>query len=333
MPGTDLASRRHEFSPTCDLKEAQTNYDYDRDRFLQFSSSVHLNSDATSLKAFLVEVEHAIEKGLAIESPRQAFGQKKILDVISAVHELEGTGHSDEATTAARACLQQYVNLHKTRNWSLPSGFESELQEFLAEKSTSDVGGTTPLARTDVERATNFDYERFVFSRHSVRHFTGEPVSRDAAKKAVRLALKTPRVCNREARHVYLALDPGLRSKLLSYHHGHSGFDKTLGAVFVITVDIRHYNKIGERNQGWVDGGLFAMSLCFALHSQGLGTCMMNWSEPCDQDQRLREAFAIPENEIVITFLGAGHLPSRIDVAYSVPPLVDDVLSDIQERH
>lgn len=327
----DLADARGA-SARIDVETAHANYNYDEARYLKHSSTIKINPDPVALKAFLVLAEHAIEKGLAIESPRPGFGSEKIHSIILAVTELERSGHSDEAVVAARACLKQYLELHDNRKWSLAPELDSTIREFLAQKPCGSSGGTIPLTRTDVEQATSFDYDRFIFSRHSVRHFTGEPIARETIRDAVRLAIKSPRVCNREARHVYVALDPEVRSKLLTYHHGHAGFDEKLGAVFVVTVDVRHYHMIGERNQGWIDGGLFAMSLCYALHSKGLGTCMMNWSEPCSQDIKLREAFEIPDNEIVITFLGAGHIPPKIDVAYSMPPDVDEVLSDIQER-
>lgn len=330
--GDELILNRRSFPPKTDLGELRSNYDYDLSRFFKYSSTVNLNSDITALKAFCVEIEHAIEKGLSFETPRPAFGVKKINAVILAVRELESTGHADEATLAARGCLQQYVDMHESRGWDLPPELGSSLKVFLEERQAKNAGGTKILTRGEINRATDFDYERFISARHSVRHFTGEPVSREAAEEAVRLAIKSPRPENRESRHVYAALDPITRTRLMSYHHGHAGFDKKLGAVFVITVDLQHYDRVGERNQGWIDGGLFAMSLCYALHSQRLGTCMLNWSEPCDQDRRLRQAFTIPDNEIVITFLGAGHLPPQINVAYSMPPSVDSVFSEIEER-
>lgn len=333
----ELSLERKKFSPKADLNEVQLNYEYDMAKYVKYSSTVKLNPDAAAIKAFLVEVEHALEKGLSIESTHEAFGESKVRTVIYAVKELERLGHTDEATVAARQCLQQYVELHISRHWTLPSDLEPLLRGFLAEAPTktsgiAQRGGTIPLTKAHVQTATNFDYERFVYSRYSTRHYTGEPVSHEVVRKAVKLAIKTPRVCNREARRVYVALDPEIRSKLLQFHHGHAGFGHKLGALFVITADIREYAHIGERNQGWIDGGMFAMSLCFALHSQGLGTCMMNWSEPHDHDQRLRKTFSIPENEIVITFLGAGHIPEKIEVASSISPSVDDILSEIVLR-
>lgn len=85
----------------------------------------------------------------------------------------------------------------------------------------------------------------------------------------------------------------------MSYQNGNSGFGHTVPALFVITSDMRIFEKSGERNQGWVDGGLFAMALVYALHALGLGACMLNWSQDHDQDDALRAAFEIPDDLLV----------------------------------
>ena len=59
---------------------------------------------------------------------------------------------------------------------------------------------------------------------------------------------------------------------------------------------------------------------------------MLNWSQDCEQDKRLRETFTIPEHESIITFLGVGHIPEAFEVAASPPPSVDEVMSVIGLR-
>jgi len=188
------------------------------------------------------------------------------------------------------------------------------------------------LTKKEIEDATDFDYTRFVQTRCSVRHFTGQSVSPDAVRNAVSQAIKTPRTCNREMRRVYAAYEPKLRDHLLTYHNGNRGFGHKLGAVLIVTVDLREFDMIGERNQSWIDGGLFAMSLGYALHAARLGTCMLNWSEDFEHDQVLRKEFNIPDHEVIITFIGVGHVPEAFEVAASPAPSADDILSVISVR-
>ena len=129
-----------------------------------------------------------------------------------------------------------------------------------------------------------------------------------------------------------MAYEQKLKEQLLSYQNGNRGFGHKLGVVLMVTVDLRHFDLIGERNQGWIDGGLFAMSLVYGLHAASLGTCMLNWSEDCESDKAIRKAFNIPDYEIIITMIGAGHVPKKFEVTASPAPDVDEVLSIIKPR-
>ncbi|MFE7423135.1 nitroreductase family protein [Rhodococcus sp. NPDC057529] len=331
--GFDLEEARRAYTPKAELPEVESNFEYDRDRFLRHSSTRDINPDPVALASFLTSAYHSLEKGLAMEVPRAGFGVRKIPSILAAIRELEATGNVSVATRGARGSVRSYVRFHDERGLAMPAHLEEELRAFAAESGDEPLpGGAVTLTRKEIKEATDFDYDRFIKTRYSVRHFTGEDVAPSDVRTVVGQALKSPRVCNRESRRIYAAYEPELRNNLLSYHHGNSGFGHKLGAVLVVAVDIREFDMIGERNQPWIDGGLFAMSLVYGFHAAGLGTCVLNWSEDREHDQVLRNAFHIPDNEVVITLIGVGHLPEQFDVAASPPPAIDDVLSVISPR-
>ena len=326
----DLEVFRENYSPTIKLSDLKRNYDYDMDKFVKYSSTTKISPDPVALAAFLTHAYHALEKGLAMEIPREGFGVAKILPTIAAILELERLGHSDFATQGARGMLSSYVDFHHTHELEIPAEIRNELLSFVNKMHERKYpGGAYTLTFKELKEATNFNYERFIQARSSVRHFTGEPVSPHVVRTAVSQSIKAPRTCNRETRRVYAAYEPEMRDLLLSYQSGNRGFGSKLGAVLLVTVDLRQFDIVGERNQGWVDGGLFAMSLVYALHAAGLGTCMLNWSEDCDKDQHLRGAFNIPDNEIIITLIGVGHIPEQVNVTASPAPDVDKVLLNV----
>ncbi len=329
----DLDDARRTYTPKADRDEVRRNYEYDMERFIAHSSTSDLNPDPVALEAVLASVSHALEKGLAVEETRAAFGAGKIPLTLAAVRELEARGHSGVVTEGARDCIRQYVQHHTEHGFELPASLDAELRAFLSEAEPGGTsGGSVTLTRTQINAAVDFDYDRFIQSRYSVRHFTGAPVEAADVERAVERALKTPRVCNRETRRVHVAYGTELRNHLLTYHHGNRGFGHKLGAVLVITSDLRGFDMIGERNQPFTDGGLFAMSLAYAFHAAGLGACMMNWSEDTDHDQLLRNEFDIPENEVIVTFLGVGHLPEQFEVAASPRPQVGEILQELRVR-
>jgi nitroreductase len=329
--GLDLIQARRNYTPKADPAEVQRNFEYDMEKFLTHSSTDRINADPVALEAYLTSAYHSLEKGLTMETPKAGFGIRKLRPVMAAIAELERLGQARFATEGGRGCIRSYVCYHNEHALPLPVGFDTELRTFAATMDDRPYpGGAISLSRRKIEAATDFDYDRFIQTRCSLRHFTGEPVSPDVVRNAVRQAIKSPRTCNRESRRVYTVYDTAQRDHLLSYHSGNRGFGHKLGAVLVVTVDLREFDMIGERNQSWIDGGLFAMSLVYALHANRLGSCMLNWSEDCHQDRRLRDAFRIPDYEVVITFIGVGQMPKDFEVCASPSPDLDDVLSELE---
>jgi nitroreductase len=62
---------------------------------------------------------------------------------------------------------------------------------------------------------------------------------------------------------------------------------------------------------------MFAMSLIYALHAQGLGTCCLNWSVEPDKDRSLKDDLALPESYAIGMMIAVGALPDEILVAES----------------
>jgi hypothetical protein len=85
----------------------------------------------------------------------------------------------------------------------------------------------------------------------------------------------------------------------------------------VLSVDLRAFVFEHERNQVWVDGGMFAMSLVHGFHAQGIGSCCLNWSVGRRSDRKLREAVDLPSHESVVMLLAVGHLPESVVTTYS----------------
>lgn len=103
----------------------------------------------------------------------------------------------------------------------------------------------------------------------------------------------------------------------LRWQPGNRGFGHLASRALVVTVDLQAFSGPGERNQAWVDGGMFAMSLLYALHSLGYGACPLAWSQRSSFDRQARAALGIPPNEVIIMMIAVGTLPERFRVAVS----------------
>ncbi|MBT9455300.1 MAG: nitroreductase family protein [Burkholderiaceae bacterium] len=186
--------------------------------------------------------------------------------------------------------------------------------------------GTRLVRRNEIHAAAKHDLSAFFAQRYSVRQFAAEPVQAELIEQAVRMAQKTPSVCNRESGTVFVVTDKARMAELMALQNGNRGFGDQAGALMIITSRQDTFLSAGERYQAWIDGGLFAMSLIYALHSLGLGTCCLNWSVEPQADRALKAASGIPTDHAVIMMLALGHLPDEFRVANSPRRPLTEVL-------
>ncbi|MEJ1194031.1 nitroreductase family protein [Pseudarthrobacter sp. CCNWLW207] len=162
------------------------------------------------------------------------------------------------------------------------------------------------------------ELEEFFTTRRSVRNFDpARSVAKEQLALATTWALNTPSVCNRQAGRVYYFTEQSDVERVLRLQNGNAGFRSSVSAVAVVTVDSRLFTGATERNQRWVDGGLFAMTLVWALHGVGLQTCMLNWSATNKSSQRLRRETGIDGHEDIVVLIAVGHADQGHRVARS----------------
>lgn len=300
---------------------------YDYRRYVRWSSTVGSLRDREKLRAAITIDYHALEKGLALPQPRVGFGSERTENLMRGLTAYRGRYGDDELTAVCYNVLGAYVR------WNRAQGHEpARVAAFLAawgapdSFAACDGGGVRPLSRAELRAATQVDFATFVALRRSIRNFSAEPVDPELIARAVRMAQSTPSVCNRQTCRVHVFSEPAQKERVLSFQRGNQGFGHLASHVLIVTSDMRSFTKIGERFQGWIDGGMYSMTLVLALHSLGLGTCTLNWSVTADIDQAMRKAAGIPDNELVIMMIAVGHLPDQLSVAYSARRPLDQVL-------
>jgi nitroreductase len=180
------------------------------------------------------------------------------------------------------------------------------------------AGSTHGLSTSDVEE--------FFSTRHSVRNFdSNRSVDISVLEDAARLAMFTPSVCNRQASKVYFVTGEEMKEVARKRQNGNTGFGD-IPVLAVVTVDTRLFAGPGERNQPWIDGGLFAMSLAWALHGVGLSSCMLNMSVANSVSDALRRDLQIEQHEVVIMQLAIGYPADGYRVARSPRRELGDVV-------
>jgi len=298
---------------------------YDVVQYLRWSPLSSHPRCAAHLDAYITMNYHRLEKGLSFRHSRPRFGRATVDELISLLRLTERFGERQPARVAVSA-LASYREAHA------PEDRYEPLETFLAERGSprleqeDALGGTKVVGREEVHAAALRDLRPFFASRHSVRDFDEREVDVDLIRRAVEMARFTPSVCNRQATRVHVLQTADAKRSALELQNGNRGFREQIDKVLVVTSDLRSFVSSGERYQSWIDGGMFAMSLVYALHSLGLGTCCLNWSVDWFTDRRLRKAIGLPPYERVIMLIAVGHLPERFKVARSARAPVDDLI-------
>lgn len=291
----------------------------DCERYLRWSDTIGVPPSRENLAARITMGYHAIEKGLALEAPRYGFGVKNAICLLSNLGQYVRRFQADELVAISLQCLDAYLAFHRNNQEvkeKIGPAIRALCESSAGCRDKRAEGGITNRTRHEIWQAARRSMDDFFLKRHSIRHFSEKGATDEEVRHALRLAQMTPSVCNRQGWRVHIYRG-AKAAEVMFYQNGNSGFGHQASHLFLVTGDLRYFVGIGERNQVWIDCGMYAMSLVYALHSLGLGTCCLNASNDLNVDEDLRRAAGIPEWEVSIMMIATGSLPEQFKVTRS----------------
>lgn len=266
-------------------------------------------TDEKQFEACITRLYHTIEKGLAFSDFRPGFGKSNLDELLSQM-ESYAVNYDTEAFfyKTALSCLNAYIKKHREYNYENPA-LEARIKKLPG--TPNECGGVLEIRTPNMEELKSMDYETFVKSRHSIRHFSKEPVDIEKTKNAIRLAQHTPSACNRQGWRARIVVDPDILSQLLKSQNGNRGFGEEINQIIVVTSDLRYFNQERELHQVFIDGGMYAQSIIQALHNEGLAMIPLSASLWKEQDKTVRKLLHIEDPEMLIMFIGVGNYPDK----------------------
>jgi nitroreductase len=282
---------------------------------MAFIADYNLFVDAHSHKYRLSDLEcrilllsHALEKGMCFVNKRQNWGGAKadsLIKLLKKYTALEGT--SPEVITFSTNVLRAYTeDPYSSKDPKLAEEIQKTLEkhrEYLKDNVSGVKEITTPPAFHKEE------IETFFASRSSVRFFSDSPVTVSEIQEAVNFATYTPTACNRQSSRVYAFRDKETIQKILDLQLGDQGWCNNADTLFIITGIASYFGGVYERNQVYIDGGLFAMNFVYGLHLQHIASCYKMFVREPSIMKKLTGICDIPQNEIPIILVLAGHYP------------------------
>ncbi|WP_226581128.1 nitroreductase family protein [Halobacillus litoralis] len=308
-----------------------SDYFYDFKRFKKYSGLNLSEKREAQLKARITAQYHVVEKGMTLPKTRLGYGVGVINQLLSNLEKFDKYNYEKNCTEykSAVATLQSYVDYHLVKeynvDWLIP-----KLDKFQMKKDS--IGGIIEYTREEIEEKSKDRFSVFSQSRHSVRHYSDTPINPQKIKNAVKVAQKSPSVCNRQSSRVYYTFEKEIIKKALSYQSGNRGFGSSANCLLVVTSDIRSFNGRNERNQSFIDGGIFTMSLLYGLHEEMLGACPLNWSTTAKRDLEIKKHLNIPEYENIILMISVGNLPDKINIAKSNRLGTEEIYKELRFR-
>lgn len=300
---------------------------YDGMRYWHGSGLVRSSRDA--LQAHILKSFHRVEKGLALPQPRPGFGSDAIELLCEDLRVWLDSYPADWCTHAALETLDSYLAFNRGQGLTMDR-LEQAVVSLRARAGQAPEqgadGGLLQRRREEVWAAARLPFDEFLRSRHSVRQFDARPVEPALIERAAAMARYAPSVCNRSSGRVYWVVDAARAQALLRHQNGNRGFGDLAGALLIVTARQSIFHTVGERYQAWIDGGLFGMTLVYALHALGLGSCCLNWSVEPAVDRAFKREAGIPADDAVIMLLAVGHLRESFSVARSERRPLDEVL-------
>ena len=301
-------------------REARAAFRYDMAQFMENAGALHLDRKAAA-RAEIVMGYHVIEKGLTMPRRRLGFGKGAVVHLMNLVDSFERRFGEDSQVRHAVGVLRAYRELHKDGPDPMP-----RLDAFLSARADIPAASQPHVKRTDFFAAKDLPFPGFAASRHVVRHFAG-PVPRETIAEAVSLATTAPSACNRQHARVHVIEDPALRDRLFAVQGGTRGFGADADKVVVVSADLSCVRWAWERHDCYVNGGIFVMNLCYALHYLGVAHCILHWSVSPAADREAHRLLDIPANEAIVQVIACGTPPEEFDIASSPRLSAADVLT------
>ncbi len=251
---------------------------------------------------------HSLEKGLSRNRDmRLGFGRERLAHLNDAlvVFRMKGFDRSSFAYVQGVSVIQRYKELHAKEQFDV--GFLAEIidEEFLSPAETFSMAGTKVVQRSDKQRNAEKNFYELSQGRSSVREFSGQPIDHAKIENALRNAAKTPSVCNRQGWKVYWVEDKELARKVLKHQRGF-GYPQMPEVLLVIAVSNNTFLSPVERNEAFVDGGLFAMSVMYGLEHEGLAAVPLNAMMYYKDQKAVRALLDVDDSEMIVMFMAVG---------------------------
>lgn len=260
----------------------------------------------SNLERKMLLLSHALEKGMTFKDKKNGWGKEKCIALCNCI------GQYVNIINTLSDVLIYSINVINNYKCDTQASKDKSLEELICritekykELLNSEMSGVKSISEPHA-----FDKELimdFFNTRSSVRYFSNQEITNQEISDAVSFAKCTPTACNRQSSRIYVFRNKDVINSILDNQLGNQGWCNNANALIVLTGVQSYFGGGYERNQVFIDGGLFAMNLVYGLHLQHIATCFKMYVRSPKHDKLFRDICGIPRNEQPIVLILCGH--------------------------
>ncbi len=295
-------------------------YDYRRVSRLCFG----YNESYMGIKANLMMVLHTIEKGLTMPDIKPGFGYEKFKEIYSLVRKLEPIELSSFEVQYSYNLIIEYIDFHNRVGYELAGEMYeilNRLKNFLESHESFKCSDNSKQLKFRSKEFFSNDFSSFAelaLMRHSVRNYIEKTIPDSVFERVVEIANAAPSSCNRQPSRIHVIKNKDQIGKVLSLQGGCRGFGEYVSSVIIVTSELSCFFDFQERSQSYINSGFFGMNLIYALREEGIGSCILNWSNTRKKDKLMRDLVpTIKDSEQICYLISCGYTPDEFSVALS----------------
>lgn len=296
------------------------SYKFDKNRLKKFAYSLNKNYSEDNLRSKITFHYHAIEKGLSNSNLRLGFGERAFNELFWALDEYVTKGYrtDDFRFQSALSVINSYIKLHESKKFSV-NWIEEQMMKYSKYliQENKEIGGYKTINSNELPQFNKLGFKDLARNRYSVRDFGKDILDDNKIFEAIDIATKSPSACNRQPWRIRYIKSLDIIQNMLKIQSGLTGNGENLNKLLLITAEKQYMNGGHERNQTYIDGGIFTMSLLYALTSLNIASCTLNASFDLKRERDMRQLLNVNDSEDFIAIIAIGSYPKVFKVAKS----------------
>jgi nitroreductase len=308
---------RHKISYYRIKKNLKIAYRYDLKRYSRYSDSFSTDTQQKLIGKIIREY-HVLEKGLTMPETRLGFGKDLVLNLSKdCIQYTEKYGKDETQLIHAIGVIFEYENFHQKKNYKIDDEILYWIKCLRQKDTNAVICSQREVTKDEYFKYKESPFPEFSKSRSSIRNYSDEEIPLKCIIEALDIARNTPSACNRQCWRTYVFSDKVQINKILDFQGGNRGFGHLANKLIVIAAEIGVFTSVAERNEAFIDGGIYAMNLLYALHYHDVASCILNCSNTPEKDKRLRTLCQIKNSEVFIAMIACGIPPESFKIAAS----------------